>query len=87
MSTDPKSQPDPYKPEQNPDIHTLYGGMGRVAQQLESIEQFIARRFDELSMEINAMSQQIDMNKDAATKRFNEIFELLKVIPHNNDKK
>ena len=40
----------------------------------------MARRFDEISMEINATSQQIDMNEDGMGKRFSEILEILGAI-------
>ena len=55
----------------------------RVAKQLEAIETFITRRFDEISAEINATSQQVDMAEDGIVKRFSEILEVLTAISHS----
>lgn len=54
-----------------------------LCAQLEAMETFIARRFDEISMEINATSQQVDMTEDAITKRFAEILEILGAISYH----
>jgi hypothetical protein len=43
--------------------------MASLLGQLGSMESFIRRRFDEISMEINATSQQIDMNEDGIRPR------------------
>ena len=51
-----------------------------VNTQLQAMEAFIARRFDEISMEINATSQQFDMAEDGITKRFADILEVLGAI-------
>jgi len=58
----------------------LYGALGSVSGQLEAIQQFVARRFDEISMEVNATSQQVDMAEDGTARKFGEIFEVLKAI-------
>ncbi len=63
----------------------VFSSMSKVASQLHTIEKFIARRFDELSMEINATAQQIDMNDDTMKQKFSEIFEVLKAISYSGD--
>ncbi len=51
-----------------------------LLSQIEAMKTLMARRFDELSMEINATSQQIDMNEDGMGKRFSEVLETLGAI-------
>lgn len=63
----------------------LEGTVGNVHGQLDVIQQFMSRRFDELSMEINATSQQIDMNDEGLSKRFGEILEILGAISYNGE--
>ncbi len=55
------------------------------AELLEKImhfEKFVARRFDELSAEINATSQQIDMTEETIAGRFTDIVGALHSITH-----
>lgn len=54
-----------------------------LKQKLELFETFVSRRFDEISMEINATSQQIDMNDESVTKRFSELLEILGAISYH----
>ncbi len=78
--TDPKKQPAPaQEKEQGSDVFSAVSG---VCSQLEAIEQFVARRFDEISMEINASAQQADMAEDVITNRFSEILEILSAISY-----
>lgn len=63
----------------------VFSAVDSVAQQLSTIEQFIARRFDEISMEINATSQQVDMAEEGIIKRFAEILEILKAVSYAGD--
>ena len=56
-----------------------------VSKQLETLETYIARRFDELSMEINATAQQVDMAEDGITKRFAEVLEVLSAINYSGE--
>lgn len=56
-----------------------------LAEKLAAMEKFVARRFDEISMEINATSQQIDQSEEGITRRFAEVFELLKAITFSGD--
>ncbi len=61
----------------------IYKTVDTVNMQLSTLENFIARRFDEISMEINASAQQADMAEDAITKRFAEILEVLGAINYS----
>ena len=63
----------------------VFSAVDSVAQRLSTIEQFIARRFDEISMEINATSQQVDMAEEGIIKRFAEILEILKAVSYAGD--
>ena len=49
-------------------------------ERLAKMEIFIARRFDEISMEINATSQMIDMAEEGASKRFQDMLGTLHAI-------
>lgn len=60
------------------DLASLLGRIG-------SMESFIKRRFDEISMEINATSQQIDMNEDGMARRFGEILGVVNAISFSGD--
>lgn len=59
--------------------------MAELLQQLGTMETFIKRRFDEISMEINATSQQIDMSEDGMAKRFGEILGIINAISFSGD--
>ena len=63
----------------------VFDAVDTVSGQLASIETFIARRFDELSMEINATSQQVDMAEEGIAQRFAEILEILKAVSFSGD--
>lgn len=54
-----------------------------IQMQLRAMEKFISRRFDEISMEINATAQQVDMAEDGIVKRFAEILEILSAISYS----
>lgn len=51
-----------------------------MQKKLETFEKFVARRFDEISMEINATSQLLDMAEDGAEKRFANMLSALQTI-------
>ncbi len=68
-----------------PEQEEIFRTVGTVNAQLETLETFIARRFDEISMEINAASQQFDMAEDGIIKRFSEVLELLGAINYSGD--
>ncbi len=61
------------------------GEVADLRQQLSTLETFIRRRFDEISMEINATSQQIDMSEDGMAKRFGEILGVVSAISFQGD--
>jgi len=52
---------------------------------LDEMERLFKRRFDELSMEVNAASQLVGMAEDSVKQRFSEIFEILEAISYTGD--
>ncbi len=71
------------KNETSSDKEEIYKTVDTVNVQLSTLETFIARRFDEISMEINASAQQADMVEDGITNRFAEILEVLSAINYS----
>lgn len=61
----------------------VYHTMDSLNEKLAILEKFIARRFDEISMEINATAQQIDMTEDGIVRRFSEVLEILSAISYH----
>ncbi len=61
----------------------IYKTVDTVNSQLSTLEGYISRRFDELSMEINATSQQFDMAEDGIGQKFTEILEVLSAIGYS----
>ncbi len=59
--------------------------MAALLSQISTMETFIKRRFDEISMEINATSQQIDMSETGMAKRFGEILNVMNAISYSDD--
>jgi chemotaxis protein CheZ len=59
--------------------------MATLLNQIGTMETFIKRRFDEISMEINATSQQIDMSESDMAKRFGEILGVMNSISFSGD--
>ncbi len=70
----------PYKDEDE-----VFRVVESLNAQLQAMEKFVARRFDEISMEINATAQQVDMAEDGIIKRFAEVLEVLGAINYNGD--
>lgn len=58
-----------------------------LATQLEGFERFVKRRFDEISMEINATSQQLDLTGKDIAGQFQEIMSVLSAVTYNGDGK
>ncbi len=56
-----------------------------VEQKLDDLERFIARRFDEISMEIEATSQLMEMAEEDAGKRFTDMLAMLNAISFAGD--
>lgn len=69
------------------DGENVYSAVGHLSTQLQAIERFVSRRFDEISMEINATSQQVDMAEEGITRKFTDILEVLKAISFSGDGK
>jgi hypothetical protein len=66
-------------------VATVAHHMATLLSQIGTMETFIKRRFDEISMEINATSQQIDMTEDGMAKRFGEILGAMNAISFSGD--
>ncbi len=63
----------------------VHSSSDHIEQQLAILENFIARRFDEISMEINATSQQVDMVEGGIANKFAEIIEVVQAISYSGD--
>ncbi len=63
----------------------IFHAVEALNSQLRTIEKFVARRFDEISMEINATAQQVDMAEDGIVRRFQEILEVLSAISYKGE--
>ena len=66
-------------------VNVIAQDLASLLGQIGTMETFIRRRFDEISMEINATSQQIDMNEDGMAKRFGEILGVVNAISYSGD--
>ncbi|MFA7275338.1 MAG: hypothetical protein WC043_00885 [Pseudobdellovibrionaceae bacterium] len=64
----------------SPEMQSILLMMGAMKEQLDGMERFVRRRFDEISMEINATSQQLDMAEEGLGSRFSEILNSLSAI-------
>lgn len=58
-----------------------------LKSQIDTLEHFIARRFDELSMEVNATSQLVGMAEEGIDKKFADVFDTLSAISWYEDGK
>lgn len=67
------------------DASDIFGAVQALVKQLKTIETFVARRFDEISMEINATAQQMDMAEDGIGRRFQDILEILGAISYKGE--
>jgi chemotaxis protein CheZ len=68
------------EPVQNNDLK-----ISDAEKKLEDLERFIARRFDEISMEIEATSQLIEMGEEDAQKRFSDMLGAMHAITFSGD--
>lgn len=73
------------QPQSEEQIIDIARHMSDLLGQIGTMETFIRRRFDEISMEINATSQQIDMNETDMAKRFGEILGVVNAISFSGD--
>lgn len=62
------------------DVELIAQTMSSMQEQLVTMEKFVRRRFDEISMEINATSQQLDMAESGLENRFSEILSSMSAI-------
>lgn len=62
------------------DVELIAQTMSSMQEQLITMEKFVRRRFDEISMEINATSQQLDMAESGLENRFSEILSSMSAI-------
>ena len=56
-----------------------------MQEELKELHTLTKRRFDELSMEINATSQQVNMSEEHIGEKFTEVFETLGAISYKGD--
>lgn len=70
---------------QNDPVTVIAQDLSSLLAQIGTMETFIKRRFDEISMEINATSQQIDMSEEGMAKRFGEILGVVNAISFSGD--
>ncbi len=82
-----KENPANQKTDDDDKQENVFAVASNVGNQLQAIEQFMARRFDEISMEINATSQQVDMAEEGIITRFSEILEILHAVSYSGDGK
>lgn len=68
-----------------PGVASLAQNLEEMQAKLAAFEKFVARRFDELSMEVNATSQQFDMVEDNIGQKFADVFETLGAISYKGD--
>lgn len=78
-----------YKSNENSSMH-FHGpsddqDITRIQSQIEDMYKFMQRRFDEVSMEVNATSQLVGMAEEEISKRFAEILEILGAISYSGD--
>ncbi len=57
----------------------------QISESLTRIEKFVSRRFDEVSAEIHATCQMLDMAESGITDRFGEILKILSAISFHGD--
>lgn len=67
------------------DGENMFSAVNEVTTKLEAIEKFVARRFDEISAEIYATSEQMDMAEEDQKKKFSEIMEVIGAISHQGE--
>lgn len=59
--------------------------LSALRQRLDGMENLFKRRFDEISMEINATGQLIDIAQDGASQRFGEILNVMQAVSHSGE--
>lgn len=79
MTTDAQENPTDALVKEN---GVLRDTLGALKQRLDGMENLFKRRFDEISMEINATGQLVDMAQDGASQRFGEILNVMQAVSH-----
>lgn len=72
-------------------LKTMSEASPEMLDQLAELRKFVARRFDEISMEINATAQQMEMADQDISQKFREVMNVLSAVsykgmgdtPHN----
>lgn len=82
MTIPPKKNAPSSAEKPNESSDDVFDAVNVVADQLGAIEKFVARRFDEISMEINATSQQMEISEADTNKRFGEIMQVLAAVSY-----
>lgn len=59
---------------------TRLDDVANMKEKMDIFETFVRRRFDEISMEINATSQQLDMAEEGLANRFSEVLSTISAI-------
>lgn len=59
---------------------TRLDDVANMKEKMDVFETFVRRRFDEISMEINATSQQLDMAEEGLANRFSEVLSTISAI-------
>lgn len=84
-----KTKDSPYMSQKDntttPETASAHNTPEAVSAKLDAIEKFVARRFDELSMEINATAQQVDMAEEGIIGRFAEVLKVIAAISHKGN--
>ena len=62
-------------------------GLAALQESVAELRRFVARRFDEVSFEVNATGQMVGMSEDNMTKRFTEVLIVLNAISFKGDGK
>lgn len=63
----------------------LINAIKQLSDRFETFETFTKRRFDEISMEVNATSQLMDMAEEGMSTRFGEVLDILGAISFHGD--
>jgi chemotaxis protein CheZ len=62
------------------DIQSVLLMIHAMKEQMDGMERFVRRRFDEISMEINATSQQLEYAEEGLAGRFSEVLSTISAI-------
>ena len=63
----------------------LVEGISALRAELGTLSKLVARRFDEVSAEVNATSQQLGMAEEGLSQNFSQVFDVIRAITHKGD--